>query len=142
MRGRYRAESLSGGLLPGRLLRRCGHALDGCSGICISAFPNRFFSRTFKLRYIDELTRKAHQLEHESVLLGLYRGEMLPRPYYDLGDGDILPMTERAAKEIPKADHIRGYTRRAQVVIPDIRHVTTNIADRILKARHNATGVE
>jgi hypothetical protein len=28
---------------------------------------------------------------------------MLPRPYYDhLGDGDILPMTERAAKEIPK----------------------------------------
>ena len=113
-----------------------------CSGICISAFPNRFFSRTFKLRYIDELTRKAHQLEHESVLLGLYRGEMLPRPYYDLGDGDILPMTERAAKEIPKADHIRGYTRRAQVVIPDIRHVTTNIADRILKARLNATGVE
>jgi hypothetical protein len=72
------------------------------SGICISAFPNRFFSRTFKLRYIDELTRKAHPLEHESVLLGLYRGEMLPRPYYDLGDGDILPMTERAAKEIPK----------------------------------------
>ena len=74
--------------------------------------------------------------------MGLYRGEMLPRPYYDLGDGDILPMTERAAKEIPKADHIRGYTRRAQVVTPDIRHVTTNIADRILKARHNATGVE
>ena len=110
-----------------------------CSGICISAFPNRFFSRTFKLRYIDELTRKAHQLEHECVL-GLHRGEMLPRPDYDLGNGDILPMTERAAKEIPKADHIRGYTRRAQVVTPDIRHVTTNIADLILKARQNATG--
>jgi hypothetical protein len=66
-------------------------------------FSDRFFSRSFELRYINELTRKAHQLEHESVVLGLYRGEMLPRPYYDLGDGDILPMTERAAKEIPKS---------------------------------------
>jgi hypothetical protein len=79
-----------------------GHALNELFGHLHLGFSDRFFSRSFELRYIDELTRKAHQLEHESVLLGLYRGEMLPRPYYDLGDGDILPMTERAAKEISK----------------------------------------
>ena len=80
-----------------------GHPLDELFGHLHLGFSDRFFSRSFALRYIDELTRKAQQLEHESVLLGLYRGEMLPRPYYDhLGDGDILPMTERAAKEIPK----------------------------------------
>ncbi|HEY5811325.1 MAG TPA: hypothetical protein VIT23_01565 [Terrimicrobiaceae bacterium] len=44
-----------------------GHALDELFGHLHLGFSDRFFSRTFKLRYIDELTRKAHQLEHESV---------------------------------------------------------------------------
>ena len=54
-----------------------GHALDELFGHPHFGLTDRFVCSGFELRYIYELARKVHQLEHESVLLAPFHSGLI-----------------------------------------------------------------